>query len=115
MKHLSWMCLFCGLSFLGWSQKDSQDGKIWLDGFARTFFSRDALPPNSEDTLSSRSIAQGYNLLDLNTHVNPSEDVEVFAQVRIRNEFGGFLARVLPWRCVNCVRAVCSATGSGLA
>ena len=93
MKHLSWMCLFCGLSFLGWSQKDSQDGKIWLDGFARTFFSRDALPPNSDDTLSSRSSAQGYNLLDLNTHVNPNEDVEVFAQVRIRNEFGGFFGR----------------------
>ena len=87
------MCLLCGLSFLGWSQKDSQDGKVWLDGFARTFFSRDALPPNSEDTLSSRSSAQGYNLLDLNTHVNPNEDVEVFAQVRIRNEFGGFFGQ----------------------
>ena len=42
------------------------------------------------DTVSSRNYTLGYNLIDLNTHINPINDIEIFAQLRIRNEFGSF-------------------------
>ena len=65
---------------------------IWFDGLARTYFSRDALDKNlMDDTLSTRNISNGYNLLDLNTHVNPIDDIEIFAQIRIRNSLQSFL------------------------
>ena len=68
------------------------DEKVWFDGMGRSFFTRDALRDevNYLDTLSSQSSSTGYNLLDLNTHINPIADFEIFAQLRIRNTFGGF-------------------------
>ena len=64
---------------------------IWFDGLSRSYFTRDAIDKNvSDDTLSARNISNGYNLLDLNTHVNPIKDIEIFAQLRIRNSFGSF-------------------------
>ncbi len=65
--------------------------KIWFDGFARSYFARDAIDKNvKDDTLSPKNASNGYNLLDLNTHVNPIDDIEIFAQIRIKNSFGGF-------------------------
>lgn len=65
--------------------------KIWFDGFARSYFARDAIDKNvTDDTLSPKNTSNGYNLLDLNTHVNPIDDIEIFAQIRIKNSFGGF-------------------------
>ena len=66
--------------------------KIWFDGLARSYFARDAIGENEqvEDTLSAKNVSNGYNLLDLNTHVNPIDDIEIFAQLRIQNTFGGF-------------------------
>ena len=67
------------------------DEKIWFDGLARSYFARDAIDKNViDDTLSARNASNGYNLLDLNTHVNPIDDIEIFAQIRIKNSFGGF-------------------------
>ena len=44
---------------------------IWFDGLSRTYFSRDALDKSlTDDTISTRNISNGYNLLDLNTHIN---------------------------------------------
>ena len=64
---------------------------IWFDGLSRSCFARDAADKStSDDTISARNSSNGYNLLDLNTHVNPIEDIEIFAQLRIRNSFGGF-------------------------
>ena len=63
---------------------------IWFDGLYRTYFTRDAIEKNTTDTLSAKNISNGYNLLDLNTHVNPIKDIEIFAQLRIRNSFGSF-------------------------
>ena len=64
---------------------------IWFDGLSRSYFARDAIDKNvSDDTLSARNTSNGYNLLDLNTHVNPLKDIEIFAQLRIRNSFGSF-------------------------
>ncbi len=65
--------------------------KIWFDGQARSYFARDAIDKNNtEDTVSAKNTSNGYNLLDLNTHVNPIKDIEIFAQLRIRNSFGSF-------------------------
>ena len=67
------------------------NGNVWFDGLSRSYFSRDALGEKfTDDTLSYRNTSNGYNLLDLNTHVNPIKDVEIFAQLRIRNSFGSF-------------------------
>lgn len=67
------------------------DEKIWFDGFARSYFARDAIDKYvTDDTLSPKNVSNGYNLLDLNTHVNPIDDIEIFAQIRIKNSFGGF-------------------------
>ena len=65
--------------------------KVWFDGNARSLLNRDALGEFGEDdSLTQRNATDGYNLVDLNVHVNPLEDIEVFAQLRVRNSFGGF-------------------------
>ena len=52
---------------------------------------RDALDKSiANDTISAKNTSNGYNLLDLNTHVNPVKNIEVFAQLRINNSFGSF-------------------------
>ena len=64
---------------------------IWFDGLSRSYFARDAVDNETiDDTISARNTSNGYNILDLNTHVNPIDDIEIFAQLRIRNSFGGF-------------------------
>jgi hypothetical protein len=67
----------------------AQQEKVWFGGLARSYFVRDA---NSfeNDSTSAKSSSLGYNLIDLNTHINPLNDIEIFAQLRIRNEFGSF-------------------------
>ena len=64
---------------------------VWFDGMARSLFARDAIGERSAaDSVSDQSTSAGYNLLDLNVHVNPTPDMEVMAQLRVRNELGGF-------------------------
>ena len=64
---------------------------VWFDGQSRSFFSRDALGEmDRPDTTSPRNLSEGYNLLDINTHIEPADNLEVFAQLRVRNRFGGF-------------------------
>ena len=64
---------------------------IWFDGLSRSYFARDALDKSTtDDTISAKNTSNGYNLLDLNTHVNPINNIEIFAQLRIRNSFGSF-------------------------
>ena len=50
---------------------------IWFDGLSRSYFARDALDKSTDDTISARNSSNGYNLLDLNTHVNPIKDIEI--------------------------------------
>ena len=84
------MCLGC-VQF-GWSQHLNQvePSRYWLDGFARTWFSSDAI---RGELSSTGAISSGWNLLDLNPHVNPTDEIEVFAQIRVLNEFGGFFGQ----------------------
>lgn len=71
-----------------WAQSNET---VWFEGMSRSFFSRDALgTADAPDTTSARNLSEGYNLLDLNTHIAPAENLEVFAQLRVRNRFGGF-------------------------
>ena len=67
----------------------AQQEKVWFSGLARSYFVRDA---NSfeNDSTSAKNSSLGYNLIDLNTHINPLKDIEIFAQLRISNEFGSF-------------------------
>ena len=67
----------------------AQQEKVWFGGLARSYFVRDA---NSfeNDSTSAKNSSLGYNLIDLNTHINPLNDIEIFAQLRISNEFGSF-------------------------
>lgn len=65
--------------------------KVWFDGYSRSLFTRDAINENSfTDTVSARNSSNGHNLLDLNTHINPSDNLEIFSQIRIKNQFGSF-------------------------
>ena len=87
---LAFSCLCLG--HLGWSQTTTSGPpkQYWLDGFSRTWFTSDALLGNE---VNPASISSGWNLLDLNPHVNPVQGVEVFAQIRVLNEFGGFFGQ----------------------
>ena len=68
-----------------------QNDKVWFDGLGRSYFARDAIGETEVvDTVSTKNSSNGYNLLDLNTHINPLENIEIFAQLRIRNTFGSF-------------------------
>ena len=89
MKHrLSAILLLC-LGNVAWGQgQEGGEPQYWLDGFARTWFTSNALVNHPEP-----SVTAGWNLLDLNPHVNPTPNVEVFAQVRVLNEFGGFFGQ----------------------
>ena len=92
MKHFLFFLLCVGLGESIWAQKTepSEASRYWLDGFARTWFTSDALGGEQSDV---SAISSGWNLLDLNPHVNPTSDVEVFAQIRVLNEFGGFFGQ----------------------
>ena len=92
MKHLLTAILIVGLTPFIWAQELEQieSSRYWLDGFSRTWFTSDALLGGHS---SAGAISSGWNLLDLNPHVNPTPATEVFAQVRVLNEFGGFFGQ----------------------
>ena len=53
-----------------------EQGKVWFDGAARSFFARDAVGDTEfPDTTSSINSSSGYNVLDVNTHINPNENI----------------------------------------
>ena len=57
----------------------AQQEKVWFGGLARSYFVRDV---NSfeNDSTSAKNSSLGYNLIDLNTHINPLNDIsETFA------------------------------------
>ena len=53
-------------------------------------FYRDALSGESknQDTTSARSNGEGYTAIDLGIHFNPSKEIEIFSEIRIKNDFG---------------------------
>ena len=90
-RSLILILVFFGIFFSDIFLYAQMNDNIWFDGLSRSYFVRDAVDKSqTNDTLSARNISNGYNLLDLNTHVNPSKDIEIFAQLRIRNSFGSF-------------------------
>ena len=90
-RKLIQLPVFLAIFFSTFSLHAQINDNIWFDGFSRSYFTRDALDKSLiDDTISPRNTSNGYNLLDLNTHVNPIQNIEIFAQLRIRNSFGSF-------------------------
>ena len=90
-RNLLLLKIIFGILFSDFSLYSQTNENIWFDGFSRTYFARDAININAiDDTISARNISNGYSLLDLNTHVNPIKDIEIFTQLRLKNSFGSF-------------------------
>ena len=64
--------------------------KVWYDGNSRAMFYRDALSGNlkDQDTTSTRSEGGGYTAIDLGMHFTPNSEIEIFSEIRIKNDFG---------------------------
>lgn len=64
--------------------------KVWYDGNSRAMFYRDALSGNlkDQDTTSTRSEGEGYTAIDLGMHFTPNSEIEIFSEIRIKNDFG---------------------------
>ena len=92
MKRILILLVIFFAVFLSVINLHAQDNEnIWFDGLSRSYFARDAVDKSTtDDTLSAKNTSNGYNLLDLNTHVNPIKDIEIFAQLRIRNSLEVF-------------------------
>ena len=90
-RSFIFLLVFCAVFLSPYSLHAQVNENIWFDGLSRSYFVRDAVDKSiKNDTISPRNISNGYNLLDLNTHVNPIKNIEIFAQLRIRNSFGSF-------------------------
>ncbi|MAJ98305.1 MAG: hypothetical protein CBE48_003280 [Flavobacteriales bacterium TMED288] len=90
-RRIQLLLVFFAILSSEYNLQAQMNGNIWFDGLYRSYFTRDALNNSTtDDTLSPRNTSNGYNLLDLNTHINPIKDIEIFAQLRIRNSFGSF-------------------------
>ena len=90
-RKLTTILVFFAVFFSDISLHAQINENIWFDGLSRSYFARDAVDKSTtDDTISARNTSNGYNLLDLNTHVNPIQNIEIFAQLRIRNSFGSF-------------------------
>ena len=65
--------------------------KLWYDGNSRVIFNRDALEVTIKDidTVSTRSNGGGSTVLDLGFHFTPVDDIEIFSEIRLKNDFGG--------------------------
>ena len=85
LYYLSFLMLF---PILAQSQVKS---KLWYDGNARVMYNRDALEGTLKetDTVSTRSNGGGFTILDLCFHFTPVDDIEIFSEVRLKNDFGG--------------------------
>ena len=86
-KHTYLFFVFFLSSQLLFSQIDS---RVWYDGNSRAMFYRDALAGDlkKSDTTSARSNGEGYTAIDLGIHFNPSKEIEIFSEIRIKNDFG---------------------------
>ena len=90
-RNLLLLNVILGILFSNFKLYSQTNENIWFDGVSRAYFARDAINISvTDDTLSARNISNGYSLLDLNTHVNPIKDIEIFTQLRLKNSFGSF-------------------------
>ncbi len=90
-RNLLLLNIIFGILFSNISLYSQTQENIWFDGFSSSYFTRDAInKSDKEDTLSARNVSNGYSLLDLNIHINPIKEIEIFSQLRIRNSFGSF-------------------------
>ena len=64
--------------------------KVWYDGNSRAMFYRDALSGDLKDvdTTSTRSEGEGSTVIDLGMHFTPNDEIEIFSEITIKNDFG---------------------------
>ena len=86
--YLYFISLLVILPMVAQSQVKS---KLWYDGNSRVIFNRDALEGTLKDidTVSTRSNGGGSTVLDLGIHFTPVDDIEIFSEIRLKNDFGG--------------------------
>ena len=86
--YLYFISLLVILPMVAQSQVKS---KLWYDGNSRVIFNRDALEGTLKDidTVSTRSNGGGSTVLDLGFHFTPVDDIEIFSEIRLKNDFGG--------------------------
>ena len=90
-RNLLLLNIILGILFSNFKLYSQTNENIWFDGVSRAYFTRDAINISvTDDTLSARNVSNGYSLLDLNTHVTPIKDIEIFTQLRLKNSFGSF-------------------------
>ena len=90
-RNLLLLNIILGILFSNFKLYSQTNENIWFDGVSRAYFARDAINISvTDDTLSARNVSNGYSLLDLNTHVTPIKDIEIFTQLRLKNSFGSF-------------------------
>ena len=78
-RSLLFLLVFCAVFLSAINLHAQISDNIWFDGLSRSYFARDAVDKSTtNDTLSARKTSNGYNLLDLNTHVNTIKDIEIF-------------------------------------
>ena len=90
MKKIYLYCLTFMLLIPVFAQSQVRS-KLWYDGNARVVFNRDALEGTLKetDTVSTRSNGGGSTMLDLGFHFTPIDDIEIFSEIRLKNDFGG--------------------------
>jgi len=89
MKNLITKVIFF-LGFVPILSSGQISQKVWYDGNSRAMFYRDALSGDLKgvDTTSTRSEGEGYTAIDLGMHFTPNDEIEIFSEIRIKNDFG---------------------------
>jgi len=72
-----------------WAQP-STPKKVTFFGAARAQFYSDSYAPSIEDTVTAAKLNSGNVLADLGMKVQANKQMEILAQVRVRNDYGGF-------------------------
>lgn len=87
MKYLISICIFLFCSYFSLAQERLK--KVEFFGKARTNFLHQGLSVD-DDTTNVNKANYGHSLIDLGILVRPSNATEIIADLRIRNEHGGF-------------------------
>ncbi len=89
MKHFL-IFVFCCAGFTQlWAQPNTPK-KVTFFGAARAQFYSDSYAPSIADTVTAAKLNSGNVLADLGMKVQANKQMEILAQVRVRNDYGGF-------------------------
>ncbi len=89
MRQLIIIIICCASFSQIWAQP-STPKKVTFYGAARAQFYSDTYSPYQTDTVTATKLNNGNVLADLGMKVQANKQMEILAQVRIRNDYGGF-------------------------